>query len=195
MNQEKPVREAEQIMPYIESTLKELGLSYEVRPSGLYLPKGQDRGIYVGNHLMRVLPEDQLKQEFKEYSSKEPSIELGGFVDRAMDEVYLKEGPFCNVFVEAGHELGHILTEESKNEEEKAFAFQFAWQKAAYKTVGCIRALAMDSISSRLGELPNNSHYHNHRQAFDLVKSLQNDGVSPMELYQLLLKSLLKPKT
>ena len=182
------VKEAEQIMPYVESTLKELGLSYEVRPSGLYLPEGQDRGIYVGEHLMRILPEDQLEQEFREYSSEKPPINLGGFADRAMDVVYLKEGPFCNVFIEAGHELGHILSENIEdpvNEEAKAFAFQLAWQEAAHKTLGYTRGLVMDSISSRLNDLPNNGSYQNHRQAYEIVRSLQKEGFPLMDLYQL----------
>jgi len=180
------VKEAEQIMPYVKNTLEELGLSYEVKPSGLYLPEGQDRGIFVGDHLMRVVPEHQLIQEFREcHHFQDLPVGIEGFADRAMNAVYLKEGPFCIVFMTAGHELGHILTERSKEEEEKAFSFQLAWQEAAYKTAGYVRGLVMDSISTYLSRLPKNSPYYHHRQTFSLIKSLQEDGVSLMGLYEL----------
>jgi hypothetical protein len=120
--------------------------------------------------IIHVCSKNKMKEFHSEFSSSWSDGIAGFSVNRKnsfqRSEIFVCRGELADVMATIGHELGHCISaplDNMRDEEAKAFAFEFAWVKAIDKNniaelKGCfnIRAPAKNNIHDRAFELVNN---------------------------------------
>ncbi|MBW2992238.1 hypothetical protein KY345_03410 [Candidatus Woesearchaeota archaeon] len=92
-------------------------------------------------------------------------------------EIFVCQGQLSNVIATLGHEIGHCISvplETPRDEEAKAFAFEFAWVKAINK----------ENIANLRGcfNISNPAKNNIHDIAFSFVHDLIKDGAEAIKL-------------
>jgi hypothetical protein len=131
--------------------------------------------------IIHVCSKDKLKEFHKEFSSSWNDGIAGFSVNRKnsfqKSEIFVCRGELADVIATIGHEIGHCISaplDNIRDEEAKAFAFEFAWVKVIN--------------DNNIAELKGCFNIHNpaknniHDKAFEFVNDIIKDGTDSLSL-------------
>jgi hypothetical protein len=131
--------------------------------------------------LLHVCSREKLKEFHHGFSSSWNDGIAGFSVNRKINfqksEIFVCQGELSNVIATIGHEIGHCISAPLNNvrdEEAKAFAFEFAW----------IKAISDNNIAELKGCFSINNPAKNnvHDKAFDFVNNMIKNGTDALSL-------------
>lgn len=140
--------------------------------------------------IIHVCSKERLRQFHSEFGGLW-SDGINGFavnkkISGQKSEIFVAQGQLSNVIATLGHEIGHCISAPLdcvRDEEAKAFAFEFAWVKAINdNNIGGLRG-----CFNLLNPAKNNIH----NIAFDFVHKLIQDGAEAVKIcFKLISKEL-----
>jgi hypothetical protein len=142
---------------------------------------------------IHICSRDRLKEFNNEFGGRWNNGIVGFSVNRKKSglksEIFVCQGELANVMATIGHEIGHCISaplENIRDEEAKAFAFEFAW----------IKTIDDNNIAGLKGcfNLANPAKNNVHDKAFEFVDSMIKKGAEAIKLCFMIIQKELSTK-
>ncbi|MEK6910400.1 MAG: hypothetical protein AABW82_01370 [Nanoarchaeota archaeon] len=180
-------RETSKILPILAETFRELGFADNFRT----LTNRKNVTFFRDNELS-VVSNLRYDQIYSEHNNDNPIASNAYCIfpehNFGTGLAFVRTGLIHSVLVSALHEFGHLLgkpLDEFSNEEAKAYAFSRAGANIiASGNIEGLGRRVLEAVNIR----PSEKEYPDHHMAHGFVANLVEQGMNPMELYEMLCK-------